>query len=676
MSTLLNSSFLRAKYEKLLAEINLHDRLYYREHSPKISDFEYDCIRAEAERIRRLLEIFGENARDIAIGDDRSGGFASFAHLSPMMSLANTYSRGEVLRFSDRLVAALGDQKFSFVVEPKIDGIAINLIYRNGNFSRALTRGNGTVGDDVTGAIGTVKNLPLSIENDADAIEIRGEIYIDGETFEAVNRTREENGLEPFANPRNLAAGTVKTLDTAEIASRNLKIIAYAIGHCSENTVGLQSEALEYLKRLGFPSQEKYWIAGDIDDAWKCVEELGSMRAEFPYWTDGAVLKVNELKFYGTLGATAKSPRWAIAYKFAPERAVTRLMDITLQVGRTGVITPVAELETVQLSGTNVSRATLHNADEIANRDIRIGDFVTVEKAGEIIPAIVAVEMERRPADSKRFIFPETCPACGSKLVRLSGEVAWRCQNSCCLPQIKRRMEHFVSRDAMDIDGFGTSVIEKLMAANKLNSIGDIYRLNFADFDGLENFGEKSTLKILNAIDGSRTRPLWRLLHGLGIFGIGEQTAKVLAKKFPSIGALMAADPATLENLNGIGEKLSASVVSFFREPGNRKIVEDLRALGVNPKKDQRQMHGETAAQFSGKIFAITGTLASMPRQRAIEIIEDFGGHVSDSVSKNTHVLVAGEGGGSKLDRAKNLGVSIWNEEEFLKNSEDARHLA
>jgi DNA ligase (NAD+) len=592
-----------------------------------------------------------------------------------MMSLANTYSMEEVLKFSERVGGALGGQKFSLVVEPKIDGIAINLIYRRGKLSRALTRGNGTVGDDVSAAVGTIVGLPVHIENDSDTIEIRGEIYIDGETFEFVNRSREGSGLEPFANPRNLAAGTIKTLDISEIAARNLKMIAYAIGHHSEDVPNLQSGVLEYLKRLGFPSQEKYWVAGDIGEAWKCVEELGEMRTKFRYCTDGAVIKVNELKFYDILGATAKSPRWAIAYKFAPERAVTRLKNIALQVGRTGVITPVAELEPVQLSGTSVSRATLHNADEIAHRDIRIGDFVTVEKAGEIIPAVIAVEKGKRSADSVPFVFPETCPSCGSRLVRPSGEVAWRCQNARCAPQIRRRIEHFASRAAMDIDGFGPSLIERLMAAGKLGTVADIYRLAFDDFRGMENFGTKSAVKILNAIDGSKTRPLWRLIHGLGIFGIGEQTAKVLAKNFSSIGDLMAADPAALENLEGIGEKLSASTVAFFREPDNVKIVEDLRALGVAPENESPHGGAENS-KFHGKNFAITGTLASLTRQGATEIIENFGGHVGNSVSKGTQVLIAGGGGGSKLDRAKSLGITIWNESEFLENLEEVRRLA
>ncbi|MDR1413556.1 MAG: NAD-dependent DNA ligase LigA [Puniceicoccales bacterium] len=657
----------KAKYEKLLAEIALHDRLYYRENNPTISDFEYDCLKAEAERLKEILESHSVEAEETILGDDRILSFESAAHLSPMMSLANTYSRDELLQFDARTKTILGNQKFSYVIEPKIDGIAINLIYRMGKFSRALTRGNGAVGDDVSANIKTIKALPLRIDNFSESIEIRGEIYMDEQTFIALNKFREEQGLDAFANPRNLAAGTVKTLDVNEVAERNLQLIVYAVGYGSNETVTLQSEALEYLTKLGFQSQKRYWIARDISEAWACIEELNAVRHSFSHWTDGAVLKVNELQLHEKLGATAKSPRWAIAYKFAPERALTRLRNIILQVGRTGVITPVAEVEPIQISGTSVSRATLHNADEIAKKDIRLGDYVAIEKAGEIIPAIISVDTERRSLTSEPFVFPERCPSCGSKLVRLDGEVAWRCQNSYCLPQIQRRIGHFVSRVAMDIDGFGVSLIEKLIAAGKLSCASDIYRLKFDDLKNLEKLGAKSALKILNNIDGSKTRPLWCLLHGLGISGIGEQTAKVLAIRFLSMDNLMAAKLEDLEILNGIGEKLALAIVSFFGEPNNMKIIEDLKALGVcGINEASATAHGNL--NFQGKTFVLTGALASMPRQRAIELIENLGGKAVNSISKNTRILIAGENGGSKIAKAQSLGIAIWSEAEFLEN--------
>jgi DNA ligase (NAD+) len=378
-------------------------------------------------------------------------------------------------------------------------------------------------------------------------------------------------------------------------------------------------------------------------------------------------LKVNELQFYDELGATAKSPRWAIAYKFAPERAVTKIKNIVLQIGRTGVITPVADLEEVQLSGTNVSRATLHNADDIAKKDIRIGDFVTVEKAGEIIPAIISVDTSKRNSTSQPFIFPKICPACGSSLIQLQGEVAWRCQNSCCLPQVCRRIEHFVSRLAMDVDGLGVLIVEKLIAAKKLGNISDIYRLTFDDLVSVEKLGTKSALKILKNIDSSKTRPLWRLLHGLGISGIGEQTAKILANHFHSMDNLIAADSEKLEALDGIGVKLSRAVVAFFAEPHNAQIVNHLRILGVSFADKHPQISETQNVKFQGKIFAITGTLPSMSRQKITERIESLGGHVANSLSKNTHVLIAGENGGSKLEKAHSLGIEIWDEATFLK---------
>jgi DNA ligase (NAD+) len=684
-----------AKYAKLLDEINLHDQLYYRENNPKITDFEYDCLKAEAEHLQEILAQHAGRILETAIGDDRIGGFETFDHLSPMMSLANTYSRDELLQFDSRLRAAVGDRKFSYAVEPKIDGIAINLIYRNGKFFRALTRGNGTSGDDVSRNIKLIENLPLRVDAEADEMEVRGEVYIDGSTFEAVNRLRQERGLPTFSNPRNLAAGTLKTLNPQEIADRQLRMIAYAIGHCSAKIANSQSEVLTYLGRAGFQSQEKYWIAANVNEAWLCIGELEQLRRKFSYWTDGAVLKVNELELHNQLGATAKSPRWAIAYKFEPERATTKLRSIILQVGRTGVITPVADLESVQLSGTVVSRATLHNADEIAKKDIRIGDFVVVEKAGEIIPAIISIDLSRRDPQSKPFIFPQNCPACGSKLIRIDGEVAWRCQNACCLPQVQRRLEHFLSKEAMDIDGLGTAIVEKLVAGEKLRNLSDVYRLTFDDLANLEKCGPKIALKILGNIGQSKTRPLWRLLHGLGICGVGAQTAKLLSKKFHQIGDLMTAKAEDFEVVDGVGCKTAAAIAAFFSEPDNWNLIGELRNLGLccseghgsknvsdlnSVARDETNFlknetssmanHGAENAvpsEFSEKNFVLTGTLSSLSRSEAMEAIEARGGRVTGSPSKHTHALIAGNGGGSKLAKAQSLAIDIWNEEQFLE---------
>ncbi|MDR1595773.1 MAG: NAD-dependent DNA ligase LigA [Puniceicoccales bacterium] len=663
---------LESKYRRLLEEIDLHDRLYYKENRPRISDFEYDCLKSEAGRLEKILAANAKEIQKISIGDDRVSGFEQATHPSPMMSLANTYSREELFQFDRRTSALLGGQKFSYAIEPKIDGIAINLVYSGGKFFRAITRGNGTVGDDVSANVRMIRTIPLKIKNFADIVEIRGEIYMDEQTFVRINSEREERGMEPFANPRNLAAGTIKTFDATEVGGRDLKLIAYAIVHGAQGIVNLQSDVLEYLKELGFQPQERHWVASDIDLAWQCVEELDAVRRNFTYWTDGAVLKVNELELHGKLGATAKAPRWAIAYKFAPERVITKLNGIILQIGRTGVVTPVADLEPVQLSGTTVSRATLHNGDEIAKKDIRIGDYVVVEKAGEIIPAIVGVETTRRATDSEPFVFPELCPACGSQLMRLQNETAWRCQNSNCLPQICGRIEHFVSRMAMDIDGLGASVIEKLVAQKKLDGIADIYRLTFDDLMIVEKLGQKSAMKVLQSIDSSKNRPFWRLLHGLGILGIGEQTAKVLAKKFPSIDSLVRATVDELNALGGIGGRLSEAIVLFFKKSNNARMVEDLVALGVSCGDKSLENGGMGNNQkFLGKNFAITGVLPSMGRAEVTGKIEQLGGHVMSTVSKGTHILIAGENCGSKVEKARSLGVKIWSADDFFKNLAD-----
>ena len=653
-----------SRYNKLLDEIKLHNHLYYKEGKPSISDFEYDCLKAEAERLENFLKKHISIDKLPTIGDDRSSGFKSFEHFSKMLSLSNTYSREELFQFDERTRSHLGQRNFSYVVEPKIDGIAINLIYKNGNLYKALTRGNGTMGDDVTQNVKKINHLPMTIANTSDVIEIRGEIYMDDATFTIINNSREDDGLELFANPRNLVAGTIKTLDPKEVAERDLKLITYSIGYSTDGIPFSQIEVLEYLRDLGFKSQEKYWAANDIGEAWSSIEKLDKLRNEISYHTDGAVVKVNELQLYNILGETAKSPRWAIAYKFAPERAKTKILNIALQVGRTGVVTPVAEFEPVQLSGSTISRATLHNADEIMRKDVRIGDTVTIEKAGEIIPAIVSVDTNVRDEKSAPFSFPTKCPACGSPLTRLPGEVAWRCQNSCCGPQIRRIIKHFVSKSAMDIDGIGESVIDKLVTARKLRDVSDLYALKLQDLSEIERFGTKSALKVIENIENSKNNPFWRLLHGIGISGIGSQTAKDIAKVFISIDDLKNASQEQLENIDGIGNTVSSSIISFFANPDNVQILEKLKKYGVNCKSQNETKR--TDNDFYGKTFVLTGTLRGMSRNEAINAIENFGGKISNSVSKkNTDVVIFGENSGSKLERAKVLNIQIWDENKL-----------
>lgn len=654
---------LQERYHKLLDEIKLHDRLYYKENHPTISDFEYDCLKAELERLEQTLSEQTISIERSIIGDDRTNGFKTENHLSPMLSLANTYSFEELEKWDTRNHERLQNIPFSYVIEPKIDGVAINLIYRNGKFEKAITRGNGTIGDDVTNNIRTIINFPRNIKTSSQLLEIRGEIYIDNETFIAVNNMRDEQGKEVFSNPRNLAAGTLKTLDQNAVAARNLQLITYSIGYADDSSMpNQQNDILEWLKTSGFQSQEQYWTANNIQETWEAIRLLDEARLNFQYHTDGAVLKINQFGIYNILGTTAKSPKWAIAYKYHPERATTHLNNIIFQVGRTGIVTPVADFDTVILSGTRVSRATLHNADEMAKHDIHIGDYVIVEKAGEIIPAIVAVDKSKRQKHSIPFSFPTHCPACNSQLIQLPNEVAWRCQNTNCPSQIRRRISHFVSKHAMDIDGFGDSLIDKLVSSGILKNLQEIYRLTFNDIVSIEKFGTKSSLRLLENIDKSKNNPFWRLLHGIGISGVGIQTAKDIARHFTSFKSLQLATSYDLEKINGIGNTLSSAIIAFFNEKNNQQLISDLKEFGVLCKHTESI---QTNAKISGKTFVLTGTLSTMTRQQAATLIENNGGIVSNTVSKATNVLIAGENCGSKLTKAQSIGTEIWDEKYF-----------
>ena len=522
------------------------------------------------------------------------------------------------------------------------------------------------MGDDVTENILTIENFPKTIPSEEELVEVRGEVYIDEATFLKVNQEREENGDELFANPRNLAAGTIKTLEINEVRSRHLKLIAYAIGEGRSPEISTQKEVLEQLKQWKFPSQERYWVAHSIQEAWENIQELDHVRHNFSYWTDGAVVKVNECYLWALLGTTAKSPRWAMAYKYAPERAKTTVCSIVLQVGRTGIVTPVADLVPVMLSGSCVSRATLHNAEDLAHKDVREGDEVIVEKAGEIIPAIVEVNTKSRGANSTPYRFPKHCPSCGSLLVQLPGEVAWRCQNSECLPQIVRRIQHFVSREAMNIDGIGPVLIEKLVQQKKIRNSSDLYRLKMDDLMSLENCGQKSALKILEAIDGSKNRPLWRLIYGLGMPHVGAQTAKDIARHFSSMEALKRANILDLAQVDGIGNVVASSIVTFLNDEHNQEILIHLEDDGVS-MSDAPQMQEEPNKPLAGKTFVLTGTLEHLTRREAAELIESCGGRLSESVSKRIFAVIVGENSGSKKEKAENLHIPLWTEERLFK---------
>jgi DNA ligase (NAD+) len=655
---------------KLRAEIARHDELYYRAGRSEIPDADYDALKHELAGLEAAHpELARGDSPTLRVGDDRTEGFQLYKHRQPMQSLDNTYSEAELRSFDQKLRKVLGVAEgtaLAYVVEPKIDGIAVSLTYEKGKFVRAVTRGNGVEGDDITANVRTIRHLPATLagKDHPDVIEIRGEIYMTLEVFRRLNAAREEAGLETFANPRNLAAGTVKLLDPAEVAKRPLDIVLYGIGFSSSTVAPSQSAYHALLKAWKVPTVERLWQAGGIDAAWAAIQELDTARKHFAYGTDGAVVKLDDFARQREAGATSKAPRWAIAYKYAPERAETRLRAITIQVGRTGVLTPVAELEPVPLAGTTVARATLHNEDEITRKDIRVGDFVLVEKAGEIIPAVIGVVTARRGADSEPYRFPENCPECSTPVVKLPGEVAWRCPNLTCPAQVRRRIEHFASKQCMDIEGLGEAVVDQLVTKRLVQTISDIYRLRQDNLATLEKFAEKSAQNLAAAIVASKTAELWRFFHGLGIPGVGASSAKDLARHFRSVSALVAATEDELLAIEGVGEKTARAIRAFFNEPANRILVDELRDLGVEPTPPAQAAGG--AASFAGKTFVLTGTLEAMTREDATARIEAAGGKVSGSVSKKTSYVVAGAEAGSKLEKAQKLGVPVLSEQEFL----------
>lgn len=659
----------------LRRQVTKHDELYYRRAKPEISDREYDKLERElADLEAQFPQFAAKDSPTTKVGDDRLEGFTTYRHRQPMQSLDNTYSEEEYRAFHQRLAKQLEREALAYVVEPKIDGLAVSVTYEKGRLTRAVTRGNGEEGDDITVNAKTIHSLPHELKAGKkhpmpDVIEIRGEIYLTLGEFQRINQEREEAGEPVYANPRNLAAGTIKQLDPREVARRRLEIVLYGIGYCEPAVADSQSEFLAMVKLWGLPTVEKFWAADGIDAAWRAVGELDRLRHAFAYGTDGAVTKLDSFALRRAAGSTSKAPRWAIAYKFEPERAETRINAITIQVGRTGVLTPVAELEPVQLSGTTVARATLHNRDEIERKDIRIGDYVLVEKAGEIIPAVIEVNTKRRAPECRPYKFPEKCPECATKVVQLEGEVALRCPNYDCPVQVRRRLSHFVSKACLDIDGLGFAMVDELVTKGWVKGLADIYRLKRDDLLTLGKSVEKSTDNLLAAIEASKKRELWRVIHGLGIPHVGVAAAKDLAAHFRDLEKLAAATTddfiANKESvISGIGGTMAEAITGFFREPRNRATVAALLRAGVEPQVPAKTA---TSGLFAGKTFVLTGTLPSMSREEATARIEAAGGKASGSVSKKTSYVLAGAEAGSKLDKAKELGVPVIDEAEFLR---------
>lgn len=653
-----------SRVHELRREIARHDRLYYEEAAPEISDRAYDVLLREL----RYLEDAHPSLRTPDSPTQRVAGkplegFRQVRHRVPMQSLDNTYSLEEADAFMGRVEKFLPNIALHWTIEPKVDGVAISLTYSNGMLESAATRGDGTTGDDVTQNIRTIRSIPLKLEGDVPShLEIRGEVYLPKKKFAALNAEREKEGDPLFANPRNAAAGSLKLLDPSIVAQRGLNAVFYGLGAADGDHVpATQTELLRWLKKAGLPVVPRFWQADSTDGVRSAIADLEKVRNDFAFETDGAVIKLDDFRRREQVGSTSKAPRWAMAYKYEAERARTRLNDITVQVGRTGTLTPVAELEPAQIAGSRVSRATLHNEEEIARKDIRIGDWVFVEKAGEVIPAVVGVDTNARAGHEKKFKMPDKCPSCGSKVFRDPELTAVRCINPDCPAQIRRRLEHFAARGAMDIEGLGEAMVDQLVTAGLVNALPDIYTLNAEEVAGLERMGEKSTSNLLMAIEGSKKQPLWRLIFGLGIMHVGSSLARKLADKFHTLDKIASASLVELENTEDVGAVVAQAIHDFFRLAHNRKLIESLHRLELNfGEHDERT--APTSQPLAGETWVITGTLGR-PRDEIAELIRLHGGTVSGSVSKKTSYVLAGEEAGSKLDKAKSLGVPVVDEE-------------
>jgi DNA ligase (NAD+) len=660
---------IKREIETLRKELQQHDYDYYVLAQPTISDFEYD------RKIKQLEKLEQENPQYITsdsptqrVSGEPTKEFASVQHRVQMLSLANTYSEQELRDFDTRIKGMLdADESYEYVTELKIDGLAVSLVYENGIFVRGATRGDGSTGDDITQNLRTIRSIPLKLIEkklpSAD-LEIRGEVYMPHESFIRLNKKREEGGEPLFANPRNSAAGSLKMQDSRVVASRGLNVFCYQlIDHAHPENDFSHYDALNQIKKLGLPVNPNTRKCQSIEDVLDYCHEWEKKRNTLSYEIDGVVIKLNDPNQQKRLGATAKSPRWAISFKFKAHQVKTKIEKITWQVGRTGAVTPVAELTPVHIAGTVVSRATLHNPEEIERKDIREGDSVLVEKGGDIIPKVIQVVASERESASEKYEIPDKCPVCHTKLTRSADEAALRCPNYNCEAQVVRRIEHFVSRGAMDIEGLGSAVVELLVNENLIHNIADLYRLKTEQLSKLEGLGDKSAQNLIAGLDKSKTQSLDRLIFALGIPFVGISAARILAEHFNDIDHLKSADQLSLEDLSGIGEKMAESIYTYFKNNTNLQILEKLRTAGVNFKMKEEK----SGDLLSGKVFVLTGTLANLTRDEASDIIRSQGGKVTSSVSKATDYVLAGEKAGSKLKKANDLGVAIINEDEFTK---------
>lgn len=656
------------KINELRKLINQYGYEYYVLDKPTVPDSEYDRLMNELLGLEEQFpELKTPDSPTQRVGGSVLEMFEKVEHRTPMLSLGNAFNEQDLRDFDRRVRQIVGDD-FSYVCELKIDGLAVSLRYEDGLFVQGATRGDGTIGEDITSNLRTIKSIPLRLRENV-SLEVRGEAYMPKRSFEKLNQIKEERGEEPFANPRNAAAGSLRQLDPKIAASRNLDIFLYGIGDLGENGVASHSAGLDYLDHLGLKTNKERRKCANIDEVIAFVGSWVEKRPNLPYEIDGIVIKVDSLEQQGELGTTAKSPRWAIAYKFPAEEVVTTLINIELNVGRTGVVTPTAVLEPVRVAGTTVQRASLHNEDLIREKDIKIGDKVVVKKAGDIIPEVVNVIADQRTGEEIDFHMPKNCPECESELVRLEGEVALRCINPKCPAQIREGLIHFVSRDAMNIDGLGEKVISQLFAEKLIVDVADLYKLTKEQLLGLERMGEKSASNLLQAIEASKSNSLEKLLFGIGIRHVGAKAAKTLAQVFGSMDRLAAATEEELIAINDIGAKMADSIAAFFQKEEAQELIKELKAVGVNMdyKGPKPVTPEESDSIFAGKTIVLTGKLEQLTRNEAKEKIEALGGSVSGSVSKKTDLVIAGEDAGSKLAKAEQLGIEVWDEEKLLE---------
>ncbi len=656
------------RIQELRQQIHIHNIHYYVYDDPQISDQAYDALMQELQQLeQRYPELITPDSPTQRVGAAPLSGFAKVTHRTPMLSLSNAFQEGELRDFDRRVRNLLNEPEIDYMVELKVDGLAISLRYEEGLFVEGATRGDGMVGEDITLNLRTIRAIPLRLTEPAN-LEVRGEVYLPKHEFLRLNEEREKLGEPLFANPRNAAAGSVRQLDPRITAQRSLSCFIYGVGYWEESSLSRHSQALEVLQRLGFRVNRERRLCRGIDEVLEYVQEWTERRHELPYEIDGMVVKVDRLDWQERLGWTARSPRWAIAYKFPEEEAMTRLIDIELNVGRTGVVTPTAILEPVKLAGTTVRRASLHNEDLIREKDIRIGDVVVVKKAGDIIPEVVRSVPEKRTGDEEPFRMPAHCPECHSPLVRLDDEVAWRCINPECRAHLREGLIHFVSRNAMDISGLGEKVITQLFDAGLLRSPADLYTLQEKELLKLERMGEKSVANLLAAIERSKFNPLSRLIFALGIRHVGERAARTLAEHFETMERLQQATEEELLTIEEIGPKMAQSIRSYFAQPGVQEMLEKLRQVGVNMRQPKEERPPNAGVNpLAGKTVVLTGTLSALTRQEAARLIESLGGKVSGSVSRKTDWVIYGEQAGSKLRRAQELGVPLMDEETFLK---------